>query len=43
MEDGRVVAEYEMSEGQTSVIVPDYFKVTKVLEPTIQVGRSLNC
>lgn len=43
MEDGRVVAEYEMSEGQTSVVVPDYFKVTKVLEPTIQVGRSLNC
>lgn len=41
MEDGRVVAEYEMADDQTSVKVPAFFKVKAVLYPTIQVGSEL--
>lgn len=41
MEDGRVVAEYEMADDQTSVKVPSFFKVKAVLYPTIQVGSEL--
>lgn len=41
MEDGRVVAEFEMAPDQTQVIVPPEFTVVKVLKPTVQAGGVL--
>jgi hypothetical protein len=41
MQDGRVVAEFVMSLGQTQVTVPSEFVVAKVLKPTVQAGGVL--